>query len=188
MTLARHNPFRTQRLEAINFRPQGTSWSCLMDRLETMNFRCAVVGPHGSGKTTLFEQLAEKLNQQGHQIAHVRINEVGQCWGCPSLDQWVASLNTTETVLFDGANHLPRRMWYRLRQHNKLIITSHTTGLLPTLITTQTSEAMLRELVREIVDDATYGELEDRICHVYQQSDGNLRTAFLSLYDAVAAV
>ena len=155
-----------------------------------MGHRAAVVGPEGSGKTTLLEQLATRLRERGHHIKHVRINVRGDLCGCTSPAEWTAALSPTDTVLLDGADHLPGRAWRRLARRARscrgLIITAHRQGLLPTLLVTRTSTTLLRELVREMVDDAAFSRLESRIGEIYAQHGGNLRMALLSLFDALA--
>lgn len=190
MTTARRNPFRTERLEALAFQPQGTSWSQLMLDLAATNHRAAIVGPEGSGKTTLLEQLAARLRQQNHRIRHVRINADGELWGCTSLVNWTSALTLEDTVLVDGADHLPRRAWRHLQRQARLgrglIITSHRNGMLPTLISTQTSPSLLSDLVRQLVDETTFEELSGRLPDTFRQHRGNLRTSLLSLYDTMA--
>ena len=192
MTLARANPFRTERLEALAFQPQGTTWPALMRRLAALHYRAAIVGPEGSGKTTLLDQLATHLRKQGHHVRHARTNAHGDLWGCTSLADWAASLSPADTVLLDGADHLPRRAWRRLARRTQtgrgLIATTHRHGMLPTLIVTRTSPALLRELVRDMVDETTFAHLESRLAGIHAQHRGNLRMALLSLYDAHAAV
>ena len=191
MTPARLNPFRTEQLESLAFRPQGASWPQLMLDLSATNHRAAIVGPEGSGKTTLLEQLAVRLRQHGHRIRHVRVNACGKLWGCSSLMDWISTLTPEDTVLVDGADHLPRRAWRGLKRRSRprrgLIVTSHRKGLLPTLISTRTSSMLLHDLVRELVDDTVFAQLGDQLPDTFRQHRGNLRTSLLSLYDIIAA-
>ncbi len=50
----RENPFAVHRVEALAFRlPDGLTWDAFLDRCAAAKWRGAIVGPQGSGKTTL---------------------------------------------------------------------------------------------------------------------------------------
>jgi len=62
---ARDNPFSTDRVLRVRYRPQGVTWDALLERLEALGWRAAIVGPEGSGKTTLLEDLRPRLAERG---------------------------------------------------------------------------------------------------------------------------
>lgn len=81
--LAHQNPFAQQRLESIAWRfPDGLGWSENLKRLDAMAWRACIVGPQGTGKSTLLRELHWRLNQRGqcgvdelkrhHEIASLR--------------------------------------------------------------------------------------------------------------------
>ena len=46
---ARQNPFAIDRVTSLPFRLPEGDWPALMTRLQDLNYRGAVVGPHGTG-------------------------------------------------------------------------------------------------------------------------------------------
>jgi hypothetical protein len=92
---ARDNPFSTDRVLKVRYRPQGESWGALMVRLASLRYRAAIVGPEGSGKTTLLEDLAPRLEAVGFAVRFVRLEpdggsrslglDAGPVWGRGAL-------------------------------------------------------------------------------------------------------
>ena len=177
----RDNPFRAQRIDALTFRPQSTTWPAILQRMVALGNRAAIVGPHGSGKTTLLDQLRRQYAVNGHATAHLRLNstEWRQTWR--SLLRKVEQ-RAQPLVFLDGADLLPLSTWRRLMQMTNcsaagLIITSHRPGLLPTLLETQTSSDLLSELVSELTGEKHLGT-----GHLFASSGGDIRQALRSLY------
>jgi hypothetical protein len=73
---ARDNPFSTDRVLQVRYRPQGVTWDALMARLEAFGWRAAIVGPEGSGKTTLLEDLAPRLKARGFETRWIGVEPV----------------------------------------------------------------------------------------------------------------
>jgi hypothetical protein len=76
MMRARDNPFSADRVLAVRYRPQGTTWDALMARLAALGWRAAIVGPKGSGKTTLLEDLAPRLRERGFETHWIGVEPV----------------------------------------------------------------------------------------------------------------
>jgi hypothetical protein len=187
---ARENPFRTQRILEWRYRlPETTSWPALLDRLGTMRFRGAIVGPHGCGKTTLLEDLCVQLEADGHRVDGLRINS-------ESAGRWERPLACLERcavaetiVVIDGAEQIGWWRWQRvlLRSHlwRGLIITTHRAGRLPLLFECQPQFEMLRDMVRHLAPHLPE-TLTSRLPELYREHQGNLRLCLRSLYDWVA--
>ena len=65
MITAKNNPFATDRVLQIRYTPQTCTWDELLARLEAMHYRAAIIGADGTGKTTLIEDIARRLAEQG---------------------------------------------------------------------------------------------------------------------------
>src|SRR5579872_7088573 len=70
---ARDNPFRSEQIENLGYRLEGTTWMELLARCERLGYRCAVVGPYGSGKTTFLEELEKKLQGARFRTRLIRL-------------------------------------------------------------------------------------------------------------------
>jgi len=167
-------------MEQLAFRPQAATWPAILHRLESLRYRAAVVGPHGSGKTTFMEELAARLLQTGRQPCLLRINEDNRRYTLPDV--------TPRTIiLFDGADHLPWLQWRKLKSRTQnaagLIITSHRHDMLPTLLETTTTPDLLRDLVSELSSDVSPDLIDD----LFNRHRGNLRDALFNLYDRFAS-
>lgn len=188
MEPARLNPFRSEQVERLAFRFQaGWDWSRLIESLASLDWRAAIVGPHGAGKTTLFGELAQRLAGERRPVQSIRFNDESNL-----VERWRAwfrlrTLDPTILILLDGAEQLPWWEWlvwkWQTRRLSGLLITTHLPGRLPCAYRCETSEELLADLVGEL-DSETEGE--QRIAtsrETYQACAGNLRDALRRLYD-----
>ncbi len=153
-----------------------------------MRYRAAIVGPHGRGKTTLLEDLAPRLAALGLAIRTITLNEAH-----PRLDgrdrELLRRLGPRDCLLLDGAERLGRLAWLRLRRQTRtaggLVITAHTPGLLPALITCETTPHLLDGIVRDLLGPEADG-LRPTAEELFARHRGNLRDALRQLYDVYA--
>jgi hypothetical protein len=187
---ARDNPFATDRVLRVRYRPQGWTWDGLLDRLASMNYRGAVVGPEGRGKTTLVEDLAGRLNVRGIGTRYVRLSRERPRLDGAEIHDLFAAVTDRDVILFDGAEQLGRLAWWgllrRSRRARGLVITSHRPGLLPTLVECRTSADLLGGIVRDLLP-AAEGDGLPPAQPLYDRHRGNVRDALRELYDRYAA-
>jgi len=187
---ARENPFGVQRIEAIRYLPIGIEPGELPVRLEGLGGRGAIVGPEGSGKTRLLEELEGLLRDRGVSVKSVFVNDSRPLTGqrCKEL---LGGLQPGEVVLVDGADSISRARWFRLKRGiirvgAGLVVTSHRSGLLPTLVECEPTAGLFREIVGELLEGRQLeGRLLDR---VYERHRGNIREALCELYDLWAGL
>lgn len=187
---ARDNPFATARVHQIRYRFDGTTWEDLMARLESMNWRGAIVGPEGAGKTTLLEDFDPRLRERGWDVVWLRLTREQPRFSRNTLKALAPRLTANRFILFDGAEQLgPWACWCflrRVRRAGGLIITSHRSGLLPTLIRCQTSPRLLTGIVADLVKGTALPECV-RPDRLFRKHRGNLREALRELYDLFSA-
>ncbi|UCE50588.1 MAG: hypothetical protein JSW47_10575, partial [Phycisphaerales bacterium] len=134
MLRAKDNPFAVDRIRQIRYEPPEESWERLLARLAAMDYRGAIVGPCGSGKTTLCEDVLARLRQQRLRTQHLFVSmDIHLTW---REIQNVLAL-PFDVILVDGADHLSWWIWRCLKrrvfcQKRGLIVTTHRPGLLPT--------------------------------------------------------
>ena len=183
---ARDNPLATHRVLAIRYRPLDASWSELLDRLDRMNYRAAIAGPKGSGKTTLIEDLIPHLVARGLAPRLIRLSEESRVVDESLL--W--DLTACDIVLLDGAEQLNALSWLHFRWLTRraggLIITVHRPSRLPTLLRTTTTPQLLQQITNELLGGNTPPPA--RIEELYATHRGNLREALRELYDDFAVM
>ena len=188
MTLAKDNPFATDRILRVRYRPQGWTWEQLFARLASANYRAAIVGPKGHGKTTLLEDLGEKLRDVGWGVRHLRLSRERGALSRASRHECFGTASRRDVILLDGAEQMSRLAWWdflrRSRHAGGLVITSHRPGLLPTLVECETSVVLLRGIVDELDPGAG---AKDELESLYTRHGGNLRDALRTLYDVHSA-
>ena len=187
---ARDNPFRTERVLEVRYRLQGGSWPELMAKLASLNFRAAIVGPEGTGKTTLLEDLAPRLASAGFEAKPLRLNQESPKFPFGFARRFLSGLGRGDVVLLDGADRMGGLAWSRFRARSRkaggLVVTSHRAGLLPTLIECSVSPALLRGIVSELLGDDAAG-LSGQMQELFERHRGNLRDCLRALYDLYAA-
>ena len=183
--LARENPFCSARLDTLPFRLPGShTWETLLARLASTQYCAAIVGPHGSGKSTLIEQLAPRLEERGFTPHLVRLTAESRMAEKDAVLSLVRTLGAPDVLLLDGAEQLSTRQWLPLRGAVDAlagcIITVHRTSRLPTLLETETNPALLEHLVGEL----TGGRLPPgEAANLHTRHRGNMRECLRELYD-----
>ncbi len=179
---ARDNPFGSRQIERLGFRfPTGDGWPGLLDRLEKAGWRGAIVGPHGTGKTTLLEQLTPHLVARGFRprLLTLRAKSVA---GDKQTVLAAAALRAPDFLLLDGAEQLSAREWTTLDRAMHAaagcVITLHRPARLPAVLETTSSPALLEDLTRELS-----GSCEANAHRLFTQHEGNIRDCLRELYD-----
>jgi len=181
--LARDNPFAVQRVLEIRYRLSGLTWEELLERLAALRFRAALVGPHGHGKTTLLEDLGNRLAAQGFRVRAVTLHEGDRRLDAAGRRAFFHGLAASDVLLLDGAEQLARLAWMEVRARTRaaggLVITCHRPGLLPTLYECRTTPELLAGIVRDLGEEPPPKDLLAR-------HGGNVRNALREMYDTCA--
>jgi energy-coupling factor transporter ATP-binding protein EcfA2 len=199
--MAHVNPFRSECIEALRYRDATATAGQVLDLCRRQGGRGALVGAKGSGKTTLQNALAERLQEQGTPAYRIRLTEEQRCIDWTALRQAVRG-SSPPPVLLDGAEQVRRFAWWKFRwivRHvGVLIVTTHQAGRLRTLHRHDTSPALLEELVRELLDrqhanpsgDAAAFPLPSRaeMDALFRRHAGNLRECLRDLYNQAAQI
>ena len=185
---ARDNPFAVDRVLSIRYEfPEGQAGT-LLARFERLRYRAAIVGPHGTGKTTLLEDLETPLASLGFRVTHLRLDAAHRRFPPGCLSRLAATLDARDLVCLNGAEQLGRVAWmmfrWRTRRAGGVLITSHRAGLLPTLIECATTPELLDGIVSRLAPRTGGVRVP---ADLFARHHGNLRDALRELYDVYAA-
>ena len=154
---AADNPFRTDRVLEVRYRfLDGGDMETLLERLEALNFRAAIVGPEGSGKTTLQEDMADQLQVgRGRTLRWLRLNRENRRSAPQLIDRLFSQASVNDLLFVDGAEQIGPLRWRlfkrRAERYAGMVINTHAAGRLPTLWECQTTPDLLRTLIDEIL-------------------------------------
>ncbi len=184
MVLPRNNPFAAERLDALEFRPQGVSWEELVARFRQWNYRGLIVGPEGRGKTKLLRRLYDWCREQGQPAGALRL-AFAQRRITKQQRAFVADLPDDAVLFVDSLEQLDWIGWWRLRGMTRrlqgLVATSHWRGRLPVLLECRTSLSLLEELVAELTGGDNHSQ--DMLSQLFDKHRGDVRRCLRALYD-----
>lgn len=187
---ASENPFRSSSVERIRYELDATELRALADRAISLKQSC-LLGPHGTGKTTLLEDIGDALHERGFVTHYIRLNTSS------TREEQGAAMLTLDGLpkacfcLFDGAEVLNLRQRFQLRHARRtqgfgLIATMHRKTLLPTLYQTTTDWNVAERCVRVLAGDGCDSALIDQARIAFDQNDGNIREVFRACYFEMA--
>lgn len=187
------NPFSTRhhRPGAVPFLGSSggpMSVAPLLEAWEAAGGKGEILGPHGTGKSTLLHWLAAEAEARGTNIVRVELHD-----GARRLPRgWdMAGRGRGVLVLVDGAEQLPGWRFWLLRgacarRGWGLLVTAHRPLGLPTLYRTHVDVALARQVVGAVLARSPRMPAlvtEHEVDGALQECGGNLREALFRLYD-----
>jgi hypothetical protein len=186
------NPFSTRhtRPGAIPFRfADGESPDAMVEKLRGNGWLGQILGPHGSGKSTLVAALLPALEAAGKSPLLIELHD-----GQRRLPVRLRSLaQRPETiVIVDGYEQLARWNRYRLKAFCRrralgLLVTSHDSVGLPDLYRTTTSPELAERLVHTLLDGRSFPLSSEDLGTRLAAHGGDLRELLFELYDLYEA-
>lgn len=144
----------------------------------------AIVGPHGTGKSTLLAALADQLATHRRPAEFIRLQ---RRWDAFRLLQALGRGPADGTILVDGWERLGGLVGLLVGslarlQGRRMVVTSHRSTGMPVAVRTAGTLPLLTAIVARL---PAHGELitSADLCDTFVNHDGNLRDALGDLYD-----
>jgi hypothetical protein len=185
MSTARDNPFRTSRLLTLPVHWGGIPPETLLARWHAAGQRGALVGIHGTGKTTRLRALAVRLAVEGWTVVWVQWHDDGTT----TPADWRAALRAAgprSVVCLDGSENLGPFGAYRLHRYTRraggVLATRHRRSLLLPTLAIYAPDAALFAAHAAMLDQDARGAATT----AFAETGGNAHEAFRRLYHLAA--
>ena len=147
-----------------------------------------IVGPHGTGKSTLLKAISDEMRRQGETVVEAVLRDQQRKLP-PELHKRLRELRGKIFVLtIDGYEQLSyleqfRMLWIKFRYRCGLLITAHRpVAGWPILYETSPNFDTLKRVLRHLLKNETLISAE-YLDTLYEKYNGNLRLILLDLYD-----
>lgn len=188
--IARENPFAPARLERLlGFDPElsGTTWEELESHWADHDFRGAITGEQGSGKTSLLNAWGRRLEARGESPLRLFFNE--QRRRLRDTDREILVECEGRILLIDGEQHLPwlerRQVWKAAAKASGVIVARWHRGPWSEILRLEASPRLAAALL-ERAAPAYSARFQPDLEARFRRCRGNLRELWLGLYDEIA--
>jgi hypothetical protein len=170
--------------------PPGEDPRTLVAQLQANGWLGQIIGPHGSGKSSLVASLIPAIEQAGRHAVLVELHDRQR--RLPIDGALQAELGEGAVLIVDGYEQLSLLSRLRLRRLRRgkrvgLVVTAHASVGLPTLHRTfsnlESARAIISQLLRDHPTRFTPAEIES----AFVRHGGNLRECLFDLYDLYEA-
>ena len=184
-----HNPFATRftRPGEIPFQLRGhENLNSIIDSFRDHRFVSQIVGPHGSGKTTLTQTLEPLLRETFYSVRRVTVRDAKRIQSDETeIPNRLDSIN--RLMIVDGFERLPwlhRRLLLknaRCPQTGLLITTHRRIAGVPILYEVQPTLETLQRLSHELAPGVIIEK--NFLATVFETNEGNIRESLMTLYN-----
>jgi len=183
------NPFSTWAVRpgAIVFRlDDSQTVDTLIARLAEHDWWGEIVGPHGSGKSSLLATLSDPIEQAGRQLCRYRVRRGERQMPIATSDLQAWSDKTQ--VVIEGYEQLGARNRKLIeatarRRKAGLLVTCHTPLALPTLYETNVTLELAQGIVRDLIPANCTFIHDDDVQAAFERNGQNMRELLFNMYD-----
>jgi len=181
------NPFATRFIApgALAFLfPAGESAESVVQRLKKNGWWGQIIGPHGSGKSTLIATLGPALAAAGREVILLAVRGGQPPPPLPAHDQ----IGSHTQIIVDGYEQLGfwrrlRLKWLARRAGAGLLVTAHVGVGLPALYETKAELKVVQEVVARLTAGSDIPLAPEDVSSALAAAKGNVREALFQLYD-----
>lgn len=187
------NPFATRYVGSARVRARDAAGrprdlEALADRLAARGGSGALVGAHGTGKSTLLRQLAAVLARRAIAVCVLRVRRPADT---AAVLRGIRSVGRGGVACIDGFEVLGAVGRVAVRMAGRLggvgvVVTAHRPGWPATLLECRASDAILRAIVENLPGrDDWFGSVigDDDLAECFAAGAGNVRESLDLLYD-----
>ena len=184
---AEDNPFRRSAIANIRYEITSEDLQHILDKLKIQNYCGAILGPHGSGKSTLMEDIQHGLEGEGKKTQWIRIHKESEKSVKRAAIKKILACDVNTINFLDGAESLGVINWitlaYKIKKKRRtLIATTHYPCPLPRIFKTYTSQAQALELTQKLAAEYWNPTLEAVAKNAYTKNKGDVREVFRACY------
>jgi len=191
MPPAASNPFATRhtRPGALPYLlPPGVSADDLVERLRQASWRGEIIGPHGTGKSTLLASLVPQLAAAGREVRQVTLT-AGEAT-LPLSDADAATWTERTLLVVDGYEQLswPSRLWLTSSLASRgagVLVTAHEPMGFPSIWTTTVDADLAWQIVGQLLPAPHPRVTRELVAELLAEQGGNFREVLFALYDVV---
>lgn len=160
----------------------GHGPDAIVQRLAACSGRGAIVGPHGSGKSTMLETLRPRLVAAGWHVVAYTLHDGQRRLPLPGPPRG------RTLVVVDGYEQLgwlSRWRWDRWvrRYRAGLLVTTHEHSSFPTVAETAPSLELVEQIVAELLAPSDDTITTADVRRAFAEQAGNVRETLFDLYD-----
>jgi hypothetical protein len=189
--MTKTNPFATRYIrpgELPYIYPERLSAAALVEQLQGNNWRGQIIGPHGSGKSTLVADLTPALEDAGRVVVYRQVKPTDADERGQDYLELVATASGQTMLIIDGYEQLS--WWTRRRiesgsggQGCGLLITAHRDMGLPALLQLQPSLETAEQVVQQLLPPGDRTITRGDILAAWNASGENIREMLFKLFD-----
>jgi hypothetical protein len=184
----RENPFSTRftRPGVIPFVfSSGVTVEGLVDQLAVRSWQGQIIGPHGSGKTSLLHAIVPEIERRGRRITWITLRDGQRSLPAGSIP---SSSDPPLLLIVDGYEQLSwwsrwLLQWRCQRRGCGLLITSHADVGLPTLCKLEPELQILQFLAAQLAVEFEWAMAEQDLRDLFEHNRQNIRDSLFELYD-----